>query len=151
MRHSIMVFTGLTLALAGCGGGGEPRISVEQAWARETLAGQSQAAVYLRVANRGTGPDRLVSASTPRAAAATLHDVSNDGGIHRMRAIDGVEVAAGASADFVPGGKHVMLSGVSEPLRPGTAFPLNLRFERSGERQVTVSVRRAGETMERHQ
>lgn len=147
MRFPATVVTGLGLLLSSCEPG-EPEIRIEQAWARETRVGQGQAAVYLRIANAGRAGDRLLSAQTPRAQTAMLHGVSNEGGIHRMREIASLDVPAGSAADFAPGGRHIMLSGVTGPLQPGTSFPITLRFERSGERQVQVAVRRAGETMD---
>jgi hypothetical protein len=147
MRSSAILSAGLALLLLASCGGGEPDILVEKAWARETRAGQGQAAVYLRIVNTGTADDRLLTAAARRASSATLHGTSDDGGIHRMRELDGLEIPAGSAADFAPGGRHIMLSGVTEPLQPGTSFPLILRFERSGERQVQVDVQRAGETM----
>ena len=146
MRFPALFFAGIGLLLSSCQQG-EPAIRVEQAWARETRAGQAEAAVYLHIANRGSAADRLVSGATPRAKRTTLHSVSDEGGIHRMREMKGVDVAGGSSAHFAPGGQHIMLSGVTEPLQAGTSFPLTLQFERSGELQVEVAVGAAGDSM----
>jgi copper(I)-binding protein len=59
----------------------------------------------------------------------------------RMRMLsDGLSVPAGATVKLQPSGNHAMLTGVSKPLAKGSSFPLNLRFERSGERQISVQV-----------
>jgi hypothetical protein len=38
---------------------------------------------------------------------------------------------------------HVMLMGLKAPLATGSTFPLDLRFEKSGDRKVAVTVRPA--------
>lgn len=35
---------------------------------------------------------------------------------------------------------HIMLMGLKQPLKKGDQFPLSLRFERSGDEDVTVTV-----------
>ena len=43
-----------------------------------------------------------------------------------------------------PGGFHLMLIGLKEPLIQGQSVPLTLRFERAGEVQVMLAVQPAG-------
>jgi copper(I)-binding protein len=128
--------------LASCSSGEQPAdIAVGQAWTRETVAGQTSAAAYFSITNRGGRSDRLVLVSSPLAKAASLHSSSSEGGVARMRPIaDGLAIPAGGSAEFKPGGNHVMLTGLSQPLKAGTSSELRLRFERSGERRVELRV-----------
>ena len=131
------------IALASCssGSGAPANIQVTDAWARATVAGQTSAAAYLTIANTGGTDDRLVSVSSPIATGATLHSSSGEGGVMRMRMLsDGLAVPAGATVKLQPSGNHAMLTGLSASLAKGSRFPLNLRFERSGERQVSVQV-----------
>lgn len=133
-----------TVMLASCSGGSSAPadLQVTDAWARATVAGQPSAAVYLTIANRGRGGDRLVSVATSIAQSATLHSSSSEGGVMRMRPLkDGVETPAGATVKLQPSGDHIMLTGLSAPLAKGSSFPLSLDFERSGQRQLSVEVR----------
>ena len=58
-----------------------------------------------------------------------------------MRPLDeGVEIAPGRRVQFRPGGDHVMLTGLREPLKAGTSTELRLRFDRSGERRVELRI-----------
>jgi copper(I)-binding protein len=120
-------------------------VTVRDAWARATPPGMTVAAAYLTLIG-GPRADRLLGASTPRAAMAELHVVTESGGMSRMRQTDGVEVPAGATVTLAPQGTHVMLMGVNEPLVPGQRFPLALRFAASGTVTVTVVVRAPGES-----
>lgn len=134
----------LSLLLAACSGGA-PDIVVEEAWAAASAPGQRTGAAYLTIANRGDGADRLLAVTSDAAASASLHRSSMEGGIARMRPIaDGIAVEAGDRAILRPGGAHVMLTGLERPLGAGEMIALRLRFERSGERQVTAAIRAAG-------
>jgi len=114
-------------------------LSVTDAWARSTVTGQKAGAGYLKIVNRGGAPDRLVAARTPAAQMVELHTMSMDGDVMRMRQVDGVELPAGKSVEFRPGGLHLMLMGLKAPLAVGETVPLTLKFEKAGE--VTVSAR----------
>jgi copper(I)-binding protein len=45
-----------------------------------------------------------------------------------------------------PGGYHIMLMGLSAPLKEGDSFPLSLTFAHAGSTTVTVKVKGAGDT-----
>lgn len=130
------------LLLCACSKAGEaPEISVTDAWARPTVAGQSATAAYLTIANSGAGEDRLLSIAVPAPAMAMIHETTNDQGIARMRPVEGgLAVAGRKTVTLAPGGAHVMIMGLQAPLKPGATFPLTLRFERSGERKVEARV-----------
>lgn len=135
------------LLLASCNGeGAPPTIAVESAWARATVPGQTATAGYFTLVNSG-GEDRLLSVSSP-TADASLHSTTMHSGVARMRPVEALEIPAGGTVQLEPGGNHVMLIGLKQPLEAGATVPLNLRFERSGERQVQLQVRSAsGEAM----
>ena len=119
-------------------------LDVQQVWARATPAGARTGAIYLTVVNGTGADDKLVGASTPAAREAQLHTMIDEGGIMKMRPLASIEIKAGATVTLKPGGTHVMLLGLQKPLKPGTSFPLTLEFEKSGKREVTVSVAKAG-------
>jgi copper(I)-binding protein len=143
VRFASLFAASATIVLASCssGTGAPANIQITDAWARATIPGQTGAAAYLTIVNTGGTDDRLVSVSSPIATGATLHSISSEGGVMRMRMLsDGLSVPAGATVKLQPSGNHAMLTGVSKPLAKGSSFPLNLRFERSGERQISVQV-----------
>ena len=122
-----------------------PDISVTNGWTREIAPGQSAAAAYVMIANRGDGEDRLLGVAAPLATAATLHSSSSEGGIARMRPVEGgIEIRPRATVELKPGGTHVMLTGLKRPLRAGQAIDATLRFENSGDRAVMINVVPAG-------
>ncbi|HEX3497692.1 MAG TPA: copper chaperone PCu(A)C, partial [Stellaceae bacterium] len=88
--------------------------------------------------------DRLVAVATPAAAKAELHVTSMDGGVMKMRPIAAVDVKAGAQTEFKPGGMHIMLVGLTAPLKVGQSFPLALTFEKAGKIETIVTVEKPG-------
>ena len=123
--------------------------AVSDGWARATVAGQSSAAGYLTIVNRGPA-DRLVALRSPRARRVGLHSMSMAGGVMRMRPIAALPIASGGRIELAPGKTHLMLTGVANPLRVGERVPLLLRFERSGEVRAMLEVRPAGAEMSGH-
>jgi periplasmic copper chaperone A len=121
-----------------------PPIEISHAWARATAASATNGAVYLMVSNRGTADDRLTGASTTVASKAEMHITLNDNGVMKMRPVADVPVKAGGSAQFKPGGMHIMLLGLKHPLKAGESFPLTLTFEKAGAVETMVKVEKAG-------
>jgi periplasmic copper chaperone A len=126
--------------LASCGGG-TPDVRISDAWARETVAGQSGTAGYMTIENRGSGDERLLGISAPPPVKATLHETTMSNGVSSMRPVEsGIAIPASKTIQFKPGGAHVMISGLTKPLRAGETLKLILRFQRSGENQVEFTV-----------
>jgi copper(I)-binding protein len=115
-------------------------IAIEAPWARATPGRAANGAAYFTLANRGPGNDRLIGASSPAAGRVELHTHIHDKGVMRMRKLSGIDLGAGASVTFRPGGHHVMLMGLKAPLRKGGSFPLTLRFKNSAPKTITVKV-----------
>ena len=115
-------------------------ISVERPWSRELPPVAPNGAAYLRVRNGGVKAVRIVSARSPIAGRVEIHAHEMDAGVMKMRHLHSVEVPARGAVSFEPGGLHLMLVGLKEPLVAGTGFPLTLVFQEAGEIEVTVEV-----------
>jgi hypothetical protein len=118
-------------------------LTVQQPWTRAAGQGATGGG-FLAVSNRGAAADRLLSASSPAARAMELHTMVRDGDVMRMRPVEAIDLPAGQTVTLRPGGLHLMLIGLSRPLREGEAVPVTLRFERAGEVRVELSVQAAG-------
>lgn len=145
------------LVVGACGGAGPPQateLTVADAWARPTPEGADNGVVYLTI----TSPeqDRLVGASVdPRLAARTelhesmLHDGGSGSGHHgggsasSSGSTPGVEIKlpAGTPVSLEPGGLHVMLESLEQPLEEGDRFTVQLELDRAGAVPVEVEVR----------
>jgi len=134
------------LLIAGAAAAQQGAVEVTDAWARATPGKAENGAAYLTIAS--PTPDRLTGLSTPAATAAELHMMTMEeivaGGVMRMRQLAGIDLPAGQKVALKPGGAHIMLVGLKQPLRPGQSFPMTLYFEKAGPREVTVIVEKAG-------
>ena len=131
-------------AFAGTAWAGDAPV-VTDAWARATPPGTTVGAAYMTIQG-GKEADRLVDASSDRAAMVHLHAVEEKDGVSKMRAIDGVDVPAGQRVALAPKSTHVMLMGLDAPLVAGQTFVVTLRFAKAGEQPVTVTVKPATAT-----
>jgi copper(I)-binding protein len=142
------LFGALLLTLiAGTAGAHDTKLgdlTIMQPWARATAGEAKTGAVYLRIGNGGSQDDRLVAASTPAAAKSELHTHIMDNGVAKMRQVKAINVTAHATVELKPGGLHVMLIDLKQPLREHDSIPLTLTFERAGSVEVEVKVEKAG-------
>ena len=63
------------------------------------------------------------------------------GRIMRMRKLDSLPIPAGSTVQLEPGGTHVMLTGLREPLVEGKTIELTLRFKTSPQQTVAAEIR----------
>lgn len=132
------------LLLAGCSAS-PPSVSVDDAWARATVPGQTSSAAYFMIRNTG-GADKLLAITSP-SGDASLHSTSMQAGVMRMRPLAELELPANSTVELKPGGTHIMLTGLKAPLTAGSTIELDLKMEKSGERHVTAQVRPASGAM----
>lgn len=116
---------------------------VHEAWARASAGATTTGAAYLTLMG-GAQADMLVGVSTPVAASADVHETINDNGIMKMRSVAGVPIPAHGMVTFAPGGYHIMLMGLKQPLTAGQSFPLTLRFAHAAPVTVDVQVQAMG-------
>jgi hypothetical protein len=123
---------------------GQKSIAIEHPWARATPAGAKTGAAYLTLINSGTSADSLVGASTPVADQVQFHSVTEENGVSRMREMPTLEVRPGEKVTFSPGGMHIMIVGLKEPLKEGQSFPMTMTFEKEGKIDMMVLVGKVG-------
>jgi len=123
--------------LTACSAEPAPLVTVSEA---RMIALPTSAAVYFTLANSG-GRDRLLSVRTAEVGTASLHETSMNGGVMRMRAIDGgIEIPARGQVRLSPNGQHVMIQNLAAPLAPGSSARVTLRFERQDDVTIAVPV-----------
>jgi len=118
-------------------------LAIGHPWTRAAGA-NANGAGFMSLKNNGSTPDRLIAAASPAARVVELHTHIREGDVMRMRPVADIPIPPGQTVHLRPGGLHIMLIGLTEPLRQGTTVPLTLRFERAGEVQVTLGVESAG-------
>lgn len=127
--------------LTSCSSGpaaGTPDLRVSAVQASVPVAGTSQ--IVLEVTNVGDGDDALVAVETDAALGVELHLTEVRDGRATMRRLDRVDLPAGGTVRFRPGGLHLMMIVPDERVVAGGTLELVLRFERSPDAIVEATV-----------
>lgn len=144
MRLSIVLrsLSTLTLGLIVFAACTQAGIAVNDPFARPSPAEGGTGGAFMTISNNTNQPDRLVSAHCPNATIVELHETINMDGVMSMRPQpEGFEIPARSTVELKPGGKHVMLIGLTAPLKAGETVEITLNFERAGAVKVQVPVR----------
>lgn len=112
---------------------------VTNAFARASVTPVAKSGVaYLTLVNQSDAPDRLIAIITQAAKAAEPHRTMMVGDVMKMEAAGVIDLPPHAEVTMAPGGLHVMLMGLTAPLKEGGAIAMTLTFEKAG--QITISV-----------
>ena len=142
MKRVVLIGAALVgFAASACAGD----IAIVHPWARATPAGAKVGAGYVTLQNNGGAADRLVSATADVADHVEIHEMSMDGGVMKMRQLPaGLDLPAGKSVELKPGGYHLMLMGLKQPLTTGATVKATMTFEKAGAVPVEMKVEQMG-------
>ena len=139
----------LLAALAFASAAVSAQTTVKDAWVRGTVAPQKATGAFMQITSAQGG--KLVSAQSPLAGVTEVHEMAMDGNVMKMRAVSALDLPAGKAVDLKPGGYHVMLMDLKQPLKIGESVPLTLVVEgQDGKREtleLKVPVKAAGAAM----
>jgi hypothetical protein len=113
---------------------------ISNAWISEAPPVARNNAAFVTVKN-GARQDVLLGVETPAAETAEFHQMSMAGGIMRMLYLPVITLAPHAVLAFAPGGRHIMLINMKQPLKAGDTVPLTLKFRNAGTITVQAEVR----------
>jgi periplasmic copper chaperone A len=120
-------------------------VSFLRPWAPATKPGQKTGAAYMEL--EASDSAVIIKIESPQAKAVEVHSTTNDKGVMKMRKVDRLELPAGAAVKFEPGGMHLMLIGLKQPLKAGDTvvvkFTLLGADKKETSMQVDVAVRDA--------
>ena len=136
-RRKDLLRLGIALVAALLAGAAHAQVQVQDPWVRGMVETQTTTGAFMRLTSPTAA--RLVGASSPVAGVVEIHQTTMEGGVMRMRPVQAVELPAGKTVEFKPGGYHVMLMQVKPPVKEGGTVPLTLVIESGGKRDaVTV-------------
>ena len=118
----ITTFTSLAFAQAP-----SAMVEVKDAWVRSTVPGQKGTGAFMKI----TAKDgvRLVGVSSPAAGVGEVHEMKMEGDIMKMRALSSLDLPAGKAIELKPGGYHIMLMDLKQPMVKDSKVPLTLLFK----------------------
>ncbi|WP_298749123.1 copper chaperone PCu(A)C [uncultured Serinicoccus sp.] len=132
--------TGL-LALAACGTteedspagsvstDGEAQVSITDPWVK--AADEGMTAAFGTITNPGEEDVVVTAADTGVSTMMELHEMAtgDSGEMVMTEKEGGIVVPAGGQAELNPGGDHLMLMDLTEPLEPGQDISITLTME----------------------
>jgi len=120
-------------------------LSITQAWSRATPGGAKIGVGYLTIENKGSAPDRLTGVSAEVAGKVEVHEMAMNNGVMTMRPLDkGLIIDPGKTVKLAPGGSHLMLFDLKNPLKQGDKVPVTLEFEKAGKVKLSLDVQSLG-------
>jgi copper(I)-binding protein len=139
------VLLGIAVGLAACTSGEKApsgaagAVQVSEALCRPTPVGRQTTGCYLTLT--AGADDRLLGAATPVAGRVQIHERRIESNMMMMREIEGgLPLPAGQAVELKPGGNHIMLLGVEEPLKAGDTVALTLTFASAPQLEITAEV-----------
>ncbi|TXC66946.1 copper chaperone PCu(A)C [Piscinibacter aquaticus] len=131
------MLAGLSLLLASAATFAQTTIA--DAWVRGMVAPQRATGAFMKITSPQGG--KLVGVSTPAARVAEVHEMVMQGDVMAMRAIEALELPAGRAVELKPGGHHLMLMGIEQPLKAGDTVPLTLTIEGKDGKRETLELK----------
>ena len=127
------VVMGITLSMGACSRSPQIEVKGQEAILSPVLLGVCS--IFMKIENSGNGADTLVDAKLNIPNTVTeLHDVQ-DG---KMMKQEHIPIPAKSVVQLRPGRQHIMVFKLPKEVREDEEFVLYLRFEKSGEKRVTV-------------
>ena len=115
------------------------QVVVTDPWVRGTVAGQKATGAFMQL--KSATDASLVGAASPVAGIVEVHEMKMEGGMMKMNAVDRLPLPAGKTVEMKPGGFHVMLMDLKQPLKEGETVPVTLTFEDKAGKKQTVEVK----------
>lgn len=117
------------------------KLTIVDVRARPAPLAGGTGAVYFTVLNGLDTDVQLTSAASPAAKVVETHETIDEGGVMKMIPLpEGYPIPAGEALILQPGGKHIMLIDIVEPLEPGDEIGLTVNFDNGETQELTVPV-----------
>ncbi|WP_312564629.1 copper chaperone PCu(A)C [Diaphorobacter sp.] len=132
--QSLVSRIAITAALL-VGGAAHAQVTVQDAWVRATVPQQKATGAFMRLT--AAQDARLVSANSPVAGVTEVHEMKLVDNVMKMRPLPALDLPAGQAVELKPGGYHIMLLDLKQPVAQGSTVPLTLVFEAKDGQRTT--------------
>jgi periplasmic copper chaperone A len=105
----------------------QAEVKISDAWVRESIPGQDIAAAYLTL--KSPEFSKLYYVESPSAGTVEIHTMTMDNGVMKMRMLDELELKPNEAETLAPGGFHLMMFNLKEPLKAGSQVKFTLCFK----------------------
>jgi copper(I)-binding protein len=125
----LLLMPTLTMSLSACAPAETGKVEVTGAWVRASDFSDhtgGMTGVFMQITNTTDETVTLIGGTSAIAPMIETHQVV-DGVMSKKEG--GIEIKAGETVTLEPGGLHVMLMGLTEPILVGTKVNLTLKFD----------------------
>ena len=137
LRNCLLIFS-LQLATISIAVSAEI-LTVNNPWVRATVPAQQVTGAFMTLT--AAADLRLVAVSSPQAGMVEIHQMTMENNVMQMRALpDGLALPKGKAIELKPGGYHLMVMDLKQPMQLGAWLPLTLTVETKDKKRSTVVV-----------
>ncbi|WP_330925915.1 copper chaperone PCu(A)C [Candidatus Sororendozoicomonas aggregata] len=132
------------LLLSGCQKSEQGEVTYTDPYVKETIANNTSTAGYITLVNNKTSDIQLIAVSVAPdvAAKAELHGHKMEGDIMKMHEVASLDLPSGTPVKLEPGGYHVMLMGLKQPLIPASEVNVTFQFSDGESLNVAMPVKK---------
>jgi copper(I)-binding protein len=121
--HRLQGFSGIAviaiLFAASTAAHAEGKLTVFDAWIRAAPPDSRMMAGYATLKNTGDTPIKLLTVQSDAFRQSSIHETVAEHDVTRMRELPRLDIAAGATIEMRPGGRHLMLLDPRHPIVAG--------------------------------
>jgi copper(I)-binding protein len=103
-------------------------ITVEKPFVKEVAPNMQNSAAFMTIKNSSDKNISLISANSDVCKITELHTHGHQNGMMAMYRVDKIDVPAHGEALLKPMGYHVMLIGLTRPIKEGENVTIDLKF-----------------------
>lgn len=117
-------------------------IAIENPFVKEVAPNMQNSAAFMTIKNSSDKNISLISANSDACKITELHTHGKKDGMMAMYRVDKIDVPAKGEALLKPMGYHVMLIGLTKPLKEGDNVVIDLKFSDGEIVKVTAPVKK---------
>jgi copper(I)-binding protein len=115
-----------------------PEINITDNWVRATAEGQDVGAAYMTITS--ASDTSLVKVESSASDSIEIHSMSMENGIMKMRMLEQLDLKAKTPNKLAPGGFHLMLFDLKNPLKAGETVSFSLHFKNEAGKETLVTI-----------
>lgn len=115
------------------------QVTVKDPWVRATVPQQKSSGAFMKLSSASDA--RLLEVHSKVAGIVEIHEMTMEGNVMKMHAIDGIDLPTGQTVELRPGSYHVMLMDLKQQLKDGDAVALTLVVEGKDKKRQTIEVK----------
>jgi copper(I)-binding protein len=140
----------IALTLVASASSASDELIISDAWVRATPPGKMMTAGYASIENMSKDVITITGVSAQVAGHTSLHETRIERDRSTMRPVAELSIQAGERVSLKPGGLHIMLMKLSEPLTDGQSIDICLELENNDSLCSAFSVARHHKAAHHH-